>query len=706
LNNKIVAVTLLVLMSIAIAVAPIELVFGQNQNLGVSILQVNPVGAAPIAGQTTTSGSVGDALNLQGTIYTSNGQYQVIFASQVVASGTAQGYYVNSNFSIPQVPSGTYALRLRDFSANINSTENQFQVQTNYTITAGTSKIQEGSSVVLNVAVTGGTVGASYIADVSVVLPSPLSTEYSKTVSLGTANQQGTATAQVTYPDSSFQPTGSLTDYAGSYTAYFNKTNSLAKSDFLVSFLDSTTYHRGQTVTIHAVGYQPNQAATLGVASVSSGTALDSVSVTAAADGVITKTWVVPANAGIGDYKVTITPQGTAKAIPDSQTFSINGYSVQIKTLNLANEVVPQITVQAQDKATNNQYSNTSGIDGLLYLNLEAGIYTLTGLLNGVNVGSTDITVVGNGGFNFACQLTDLKIVVQNQNGVSLPYVNLSITYQYQPANGGSVKTGNVTGQTDFSGTFKLNSTLTGISYTVEASLYNRVFNLGNSTFNNVPAQAVTNLVITCPSETLSITVVGNNQAAIPNARIELVEQTTGIFYAATTDSSGSVTTQVSFGIYRARFYKDNILINQTSLEIFGNIQKQVQCTLYGIQVSVRVVDFFGNPISNANVTLNGPATEHFSAITKGDGTAVFSDVIGGDMQVVAFAPGAQNVYQAMAVSVNQPTSVQVKIERYAVLGSLLIPVSSLIAVIVILIAVILLAIVEIYRRKRVKIPP
>ena len=694
---------LLVLMSIGIAMSPLELVFGQNQNLGVTIIQLNPEGAAPIAGQTTTSGSVGDALNLQGTIYISNGQYQVIFASQVVTSGTAQGYYVNANFSIPEVPSGTYALRLRDLSGNINSTETDFQVSTNYTITAGSSQIQEGTSLSLNVAVTGGTVGASYVSNVSVVLPSPLSTEYSKIVSLGTANQKGTANTQVTYPDNSFQPSGSLTDYAGLYSAYFNKTTSLAKSDFSVDFLDSTTYHRGQPVSIRAIGYQPNQAATISEASNSTGTALDSQSVTASADGIITKTWIIPANAAIGDYKVTITPQGAAKAIQDSQTFSIKGYSVQIKTLNLANEVVPQITVQAVDKATNNQYSNTSGNDGILNLNLEAGTNSLTGLLNGVNVGSTDITVVGDGSFNFACQLTNLKIVVQNQNGDTLPYVNLSISYQYQPANGGSAKTGNVSGQTDFSGAFELNSTLTGISYTVNASLYNTVFNSGNNTFNNIPAQAVTKIVIICPSETLSISVVGNNQAAIPNTRLELVEQTTGIFYAATTDSSGSVSTQVSFGMYRARFYKDNILINQTNLEVFGNIQKQIQCALYGIQVSIKVIDFFGNPISNANVTLNGPATEHFSAITKGDGTAVFTEVIGGDMQVIAFAPGAQNDYQALAINVNKPTSIQVQIERYVVLGSLLIPVSSLIALIVILIAVILLAIVEVYRRKRVK---
>jgi hypothetical protein len=703
LNKKIVAVTLLVLMFIAVAVAPLGLVFGQNQNLGVSILQVTPIGAAPIAGQTTTSGSVGDALNLQGTIYTSNGQYQVIFASHVVASGTSQGYYVNSNFSIPQVPSGSYALRLRDFSANINSTENTFQVQTNYTITAVPSPVQEGNSVVLNVAVTGGTVGVVYDSTVSVVLPSPLSTEYSRIVSLGSANQQGTASLQVTYPDSSFSPTGSLTDYSGSYTAYFNKSSSIAKTEFSVNILDSSTYHRSQTVSIRAVGYQPNQAATISETSVSSGTSLDSQSVTAGVDGVITKTWVVPSNAAIGDYKITISPQGNSKAIQDSQTFSIIGYSVQIKTVNLANEVVPEVTVQALDKVTNNQYSNTSGTDGLLFLNLEAGTYGLTGLLNGVNVGSSDLTVVGNGAFNFVCHLTDLTIMVKNQNGVPLPGVNLSITYQYQQANSGSAKIVNASGKTDFSGAFKLNSTLTGISYTVEASLYGTVFNSGNSTFSNIPAQAVTNIVITCPSETFGINVVGNNQAAIPNARIELVELTTGVFYSASSDSSGSVTTQVSFGMYRARFYKDNILINQTILEVFGNIQKTIICTLYGIQVSVKVVDFFGSPISSANVTLNGPATERFSALTKADGTAVFDNVIGGDMQVVAFAQGQQNAFQAIAVNINQPTSVQVTIERYVTLGSLLVPVSSLIAIIVILIAVILLAIVEIYRRKRVK---
>jgi hypothetical protein len=703
LNKKIVAVTLLVLMSFAVALTPSDHVFGQNQNLGVTIYQISPAGLNVSNGTSTLTGPVGYALNLQGTIYTSNGTYQVIFANQVVASGASEGYYVNANFSVPEVPSGTYALRLRDVPANVNSTEDDFQVTTVYSINAVPSQVQEGSSVVFNVAVTGGDPTTAYNANVSVVLPSPLNTEYSKIVSLGTPNQKGTVNAQITYPDSSFQPNGSLTDYAGSYTIYFNQSVSLAHNQFSVVFLDSTTYHRGQTVTIRATGYQPNQAATLSVTSIATGVTLDSESVTASADGIISTTWVVSSNAAIGDCTVKITPQGTQKSIQDSQTFSIIGYAIKIKTVNLANEIVPQIRVQATDESTNTAYNSTSGADGIANFNLETGTQSLTAFWNGVNVGETNITVTGDGTFSLQCQLTDLKITVQNENGILMPFVNLAITYRYQPSSGGSSQIGNASGQTDPSGSFTLDSTLTGISYTVNASLYNKVFNSGNNTITNLPAQALSEVVITCPNEALTINVVGYDQAAIPDARIELVELTSGLFYTASTDSSGSVTSQVTFGMYRVRIYKDNILINETNIEAFSESQKQIRCTLYGIQVSVSVVDFFGRPIPNANVTLNGPETERFSAITQGDGTVTFSNVIGGGMQIVAFAPGAQNGYQAVTLTVNQPTSVQIKIDRYIALGSLLIQASSLITIAVILAAVILFAAVEIYRRKRVK---
>jgi hypothetical protein len=69
----------------------------------------------------------------------------------------------------------------------------------------------------------------------------------------------------------------------------------------------------------------------------------------------------------------------------------------------------------------------------------------------------------------------------------------------------------------------------------------------------------------------------------------------------------------------------------------------------------------------------------------------------------VAFAQGAQNSYQAVTLTIDNPTSVQIKMDRFIVLGSLLIPVSSLVTLIIILVAIILLATVEVYRRRKVK---
>ena len=117
-----------------------------------------------------------------------------------------------------------------------------------------------------------------------------------------------------------------------------------------------------------------------------------------------------------------------------------------------------------------------------------------------------------------------------------MPFVNLNIVYHYQ-SNGGS-KTGSISGQTDSSGSFTLNSSLPSATYTIDASIYNQIFNAGNNTVNNLQSQATAQIFIICPSETVTLSVVGNNQEPIPNARIELVELSNGLFYSATTDTT------------------------------------------------------------------------------------------------------------------------------------------------------------------------
>jgi hypothetical protein len=706
LNKKIVAVTLLLFIFLAAAVAPFVLVRGQN-SLGVQIIRVTPASQANtlVTVPSTYNGTAGELYNIQATIYTGYGTYNVIIGNTIVASGTANDYYVNANFTIPQLPGGDYNFLIEDIKQDdLNSTgqtPEQFLILPGYTIMPVNSYNQEGSTVPLTVSITGGNKGASYTANVTVVLPSPLNANFSDVLSL-VANNLGTATTQIDFPSSNFQRGDSLgtsptTVYAGNYTLYFNMSAALGQNQFQVGFLDSTTYHRGQTATITAQGYTAGQTAAVSVTNAITGSSLSISTLTtpqADANGVISTSFQIPQSIAVGSYKVTITPTtGAAKLVSDSMTFNVLGYSVSVTTLNLDGQIAPNILVTFKDQSANTFYNATSNGGGIANYNLENGPYLLTASWKGVNVGNTNITVNGAGSFTFTCQgLTDLLIKVQNENGTAMPFVNLVIS---------SPQTGSTSAETSITGTYTLNSTINGISYTIQASMYNEVFNSGNETLSNLPAQATYQFTIICPTEPTTVNVVDYNNAPISGATIKFVELTNGLFYTATTDSSGSASVPTTFGVYNVQIYQNNFLLNQTTIKAFSAGQYMIHCTLYGIQVQVTVVDYFGTPISSANVTLNGPSAEHYSAMTPSNGKATFNNVIGGNMQIIAFPKGDEGSYQAVSLTVNQPTSVQIKMGGYVALGSLLIPTAGLFTLILVIVAIVVLVVVEMFIRRR-----
>jgi hypothetical protein len=481
LKKKAAAVILLILFSVSVLFMPLSLVLGQ---LGVNIYLVNP----------EEEGTVGQNVNLQGTIITTNSGYEIWFDKKLVASNSSDGYYVNSNFAIPALPEGDYTITLRDVSKNVNATHS-FSISTaNYIealVPSSPKQLQEGSDVVLNVRLTGMESGTTHYANVTIELPSPLSTSYSRIVELSVSSQGAVATAQVTYPDAAFQPEGSLTSYTGVYKVYFNKTQSLAENQFFVGFTDLSQYHRDQAVTMQAIGYQSGENATVSIKYAKTGATVHSETVTASNEGIINSSWTVPSDALNGDYNITITPEITDKPIPDSQLITVPGYVVKIRTLNLAGAVVPQIAIDALDQATNTIYNGTSGDDGIATLNLEKGEHALSAFWKGVKVGEMNATITGESTFDLTCELTDLEITVKNENGNLIPFVGLSIKYQYVTTKDDSSKTGRTSGETDLSGTFILNSLLPGIGYTINASLYDRVFNVGNNTVASLPSQSV-----------------------------------------------------------------------------------------------------------------------------------------------------------------------------------------------------------------------
>jgi hypothetical protein len=673
LNNKIVAVSILFVLALGILAVPLAAV--AQSSLGVNILQLTPSGG---------TGSKGQSINLIGTIYTSNGSYQLFIGKTMVAQGNAEGYYVDANFTVPELPAASYALILRDVKINVNASDT-FTVQAGYGVTSSSPTVQEGGSINIDVAVYGASLGTNYGATVTVTSPS--GTAYTATTNLGAPNVQGTATKTLTFPSSDFSPNGDTTA-SGSYSLSFN--SSLATGSFIVGILDKTTYHRGEAMTIRAIGYTANSAATITIAG-SSGT-IDTLSVTADASGVIQTTWTVAASTPIGDCSVKIS--GSGKTAEDKQTFTVSGYAVTVKVVNLSGTAVPGINVECVDSATGTKTNQTSDASGQVTFGLEKGNQQLTAYWNGVNVGQTNITVTGDGVFTLTCQLSDMKITVQSKDGTAIPFVNLAISYTYQGGSGSS------TAQTGSQGSYTLASTVAGATYKIVASLYGQTFNAGNDTAVS-QSQATTQVTIICPTEDLSFTVTGYNNQAISGARVELVENTNGLSYIATTDSGGVANLQATFGTYRLRIYKDNALLSESTQQAFSAAQKTIRCTIYGIDLSVQVVDLFGSPISNAQVSING--AQQTSAATASDGKATFSNIIGGNMQIVAQIQGTSGASQALTVNVNEPTTVQVKLENYVSVGGTLLQASTLTTIVIILVIVVLFVVVEVVRRRRSK---
>jgi hypothetical protein len=656
-------------------------------------------------------GKVGDTVHIVGTINQTNGEYRIWFGSTNVtpAESRATGNQVSATFQIPPLPNANYTITLLDVAKNINVTA-LFLVEPAYYVKAivpsSPLQLQENSTVTFLMNVTGGKSNTAYYANVSVMLPSPLHTNYSAIVQLTNTTSTGSGYASVAYPNQTlFHPLGSSTNYTGSYHVYFNRTQVLmgdTEDIFSIGITDKSQYHREETVQIRAVGYGANQTVAINVTFPKT-VKIDSLPMNASQEGIVSATWIVPVDAPTGSYNITIysTP---AKPIRDSQLFAIPGYQIDVYTRNQAGDVVPQILVVALDEITQAKSNDTSDENGLASLSLEKGNHTFEAFWNAkVRVyQNPNVTVTGNYTYNFACELTNMKVTVKDKDENLIPFAPLNINYTYITTVEGKIENGSMTSQTDLSGLSFFNSTLSHANYTIDASRYGIVFNKNNNTIRDLPSEAWFNVTILCPSRGLTLNITESHRNPLPNARVELIEQMGGISYTETTSGTGIVSRNCTFGKYTVRVYTDNVLLEETSLELFNDTYREIYCQLYNLTVSVKIVDYFGQPISNARVTWQLDNKQD-SGLTRSDGSVEFSNVIGGDLQVTVYLPGQSQPFIATASFVGSSKTIEIKLDQYVLLAGLLVETSYLATAIIIAVAVILVLSIEVYRRKRSK---
>jgi hypothetical protein len=634
------------------------------------------------------SGPVGTVTRITANLTTVNGPYEIEYDGRLVFSGNASGNAVLQGITIPDASAGTHNITVTDLTANETS-ESAFTIITAYyiDIPTTTETIQENDTVPVRVNITGGDSATTQTADIAVQAPTQLT--YSKMTNV-TLSTYGNGTTTVNYPTDF--PAGANTSFVGDYVAILNAT--LSNSTFAVGLTNATEYHRNQIVNIKAV-YEPEELVTLNI----NGGEISLAINTTDPSGLISYNWIVPANALIGSYNVRIVSvNATTKKSPgDTQNFTIPGFTINATAKNLANETVESMTIRAYEGGTLTTEATTSS-NGLAVLKLEVGNFTVRGYLKDTEVGEQTIQVNDTLAFDFTCNLTNVRIHLFAQvsgSEISIPDAGVYLTPY------------NISFVTDINGTAILSSMLPNATFSLNFTRYEISFNItdfSNLLVNGNPV-AWFDVNITCPNFNLRTTVIKAGGQAFGNARVKVQDLVGAPLFEGTADSNGVITFSSPFGEYRLQVLDNNgVVLNETIVNLFGDQNVTMRCDLFGITVTLQVVDYFGQGISGMSVKLQGDAQPTISATTQGDGRATFDNVVGGNMEAEVYMGDSSTPIAAQGFAAEtSPTNVPIKINRYVVLAGMLMEANVLATIILIALAIIVLLIVELVSRRRIK---
>lgn len=642
-----------------------------------------------------TEGAVGQSAILTSNLTTSNGSYQVRFDDSVVASGNASGNAVSTSFAVPETTAGNHTVRVVDLTTGDNASI-VFSVATSYflnvVVPVSPRQLQEGDSANIWVNVTGGNSSVTYVANVTVVAPNNAS--FVKMVNLPTS-VAGTGSATTSYPNDF---TNASTALVGNFGVSFNDT--LGTGAFYVGLTNSTEYHRFEPVDVKAV-YGANEDVNLTI--VGKGV-YASVNLTADSGGIIRYTdFVVPSNASIGSYMiqiVSVSAQPTVKTPQDVQNFTVPGFQVSVTPKNLAGEPVPQVAVSAFENGTllGIYVSNSTGT---ALLSLETGNYTLEGDYRSQKVGERDLEVIGPSTVDFVCNLTNLGIrviAITDSGQVSIPEASVYVTPE------------NVSYMTDITGAIIVHSLLPNVTYTLNASRYGVPFNttiIPQLLAQDGSAVPWVNLTFTCPVYSLQVNVTRAGGQSLSNAVVRIQDLLGGLLTQGSTDTNGIVIFRSTLGKYVVSVFDNTsgLKLNETQTDLFQDQNVTVTCSLYGLTLTVKVTDYFGQALANVKVTLQREGLSLSPATTQGDGTATFNNIIGGDVpfQIAVYVGDQTQPTVALEQSVENSTTVNVRLDKYVTLGGFLVETSQFAIAILIILTVILLGVLEVYRFRRTR---
>jgi hypothetical protein len=183
---------------------------------------------------------------------------------------------------------------------------------------------------------------------------------------------------------------------------------------------------------------------------------------------------------------------------------------------------------------------------------------------------------------------------------------------------------------------------------------------------------------------------------------VKAQELTVGLFVEGEA-VNGNVTLNCTFGNYSVKVFYGGILLNETVFDLTSSdvdINATIKCQLYGLNVAVKVVDYFGQPISGANVVLQRNILPN-SSLTDPNGLAIFLDTVGGEIQIVIYLSGQLCINTTAYVE--KSATLTVRAAKYVVLAGFLVETSHLATIIIIILTALFMSLIEVYRRKHFK---
>jgi hypothetical protein len=660
-----------------------------------------------------TEGLVGTYVNVDGTIDTTNGTYRIFFDSTQVNNGTADNAgRVASFFKVPHTTNGTHTITLHDVTASTNDTKN-FTVETAYYIQAinlpqSPSQLQEGAEIEIQANITGGNPSTVYQRNITVTRPASANPNYYNATLPLLTDQNGTASNTLIYPRD-FLPAGAHTNYTGTYMIllYENATVVGAENFFVLGLTNATLYQRSDWVNIKAINYtKPNENATV---TIKLGNTNLLSQVVSAVNGIINYNWQIPVNASKGSYKVTVATaiqNGTVKPIPDAQNFTLPGLSVNILTTNLSGESVGGVNATVYETVQNTEVTVASGLtnsSGWIAHTLDrGGNYSFKAFWKNVQVNTTSVYISSNSSWTLTCEINHIAFTVIDEKYLSpMPFIFLTLTVEYLDANNTIVTDPQQNFVTNGTGKWILRNQLVDANYTIRA--YRTQLLFFNVTFTPAKNQWY-NMSIVCPLRDLTVHAEDAKQTALVGYPIKIYEFAGGLYANSTTDSAGNVTFSAVFGIYKVRLYnpEETIVLNETYYTLVNASAFFIlRSDIYHANLSVKIVDYFGQPMANIQVKLERQDTTPITLNTGGNGIAFFGGITGGDCFVSVYL-GSDTPSATATVLVEKDTTLTITLGRHVSIFGLIVDTSQF-AILIIFIVLIVLFIGFLFYRRRNK---